>query len=189
MKKFLFLVAVALTGVTYAQTEKGGWMAGADLGLSYTSTSTTVKNGSSSNDLGATNVFKFTPNLNYFVIDNLAVGLGLSYTNTKKKDTDAVNEFAIMPNATYFFPLGGDVAPFVGAGVGYGSASQGSHDSEKASGLIFGVKGGVAYFVNSGVALTGSVGYDYKNYTNKADSNIKANIGTLGVGIGVAVFF
>ena len=37
MKKILLMVAVAFSAATYAQTEKGNWMVGSDLGFSYQS--------------------------------------------------------------------------------------------------------------------------------------------------------
>lgn len=191
-------MAFAITSVAFAQTEKGNWLVGSDFGLSY-STSTNKTEPSVLNTKTTTNTFKVTPNLNYFVMDNLALGLGLSYQSTTTKEERNVggistsfegksNVFSIVPNATYFIPLG-SIAPFVGAGVGYASASYGDNDAQKSSGLTFNAKGGVAYFVNSGVAITGTLGYDYLSLTNKKDKNIKEKVGTFGVGIGVAMFF
>lgn len=177
MKKILLLLAVAFAGVSYAQTQKGDWFVESDLGLSYTSTSV---EGTQSHS-----IFKITPSLNYFVIDNLAVGLGLAYENDKPKSGDATNSFIIRPNATYFFKLGGEIAPFVRAGVGYATEST---SGKSTSGLAFNFAGGVAYFVNEAVALTGSVDYDQRNLKASGASNT-TNIGKLGVGIGVALFF
>ena len=190
MKKFLLIVAVAFASATYAQTEKGNWMVGSDLSFSYetskVTTSTKVNNVTTDVDV-TTNTFKFVPNLNYFVINNLAVGLGLEYQNTKVKG--ASNAFAIAPNAHYYFPIGGNLAPFVGAKVGYAWDSVGSSDESKSRGLLFGVKGGIAYFVNQGAALTGYLGYDYQNLKNKVNTNNSEKTGKFGVGIGVALFF
>ena len=192
MKKFLLMVAVAFSAATYAQTEKGNWMAGSDLGLSFNSVKTTPRyDGRASDDL-TENTFKITPNINYFVINNLAVGLGLSYENTTAKvrnNETKKNTFIIAPNATYFFPLSANLAPFVGAKVGYAMASAGSSDANKDNGLVFGGKAGIAYFVNQGAAITGYVGYDSYSLKNKADSKAETQRGILGVGVGVALFF
>ncbi|MDO4879777.1 MAG: outer membrane beta-barrel protein [Capnocytophaga sp.] len=177
MKKILLLIAVVFAGVSYGQTQKGDWFVESDLGLSYTSNSV---DGNQANS-----VFKVTPSLNYFVIDNLAVGLGLSYENVKPKGGDATNSFIIRPNATYFFKLGGEIAPFVRAGVGYATQST---SGNSVSGVAFNFAGGVAYFVNEAVAITGSVDYDQRNLKASGASST-TNIGKLGVGIGVALFF
>ena len=193
MKKFLLIVSVAFASATYAQTETGNWMVGSDLSFSYetrkVTTSTKVNNVTTDVDV-TTNTFKFVPNLNYFVINNLAVGLGVEYQNTKVKGaSNAHNTFAIAPNAHYYFPIGGNLAPFVGAKVGYAWDSVGSRDESKSRGLLFGVKGGIAYFVNQGAALTGYLGYDYQNLKNKVNTNNSEKTGKFGVGIGVALFF
>ena len=65
----------------------------------------------------------------------------------------------------------------------------GSSDESKSRGLLFGVKGGIAYFVNQGAALTGYLGYDYQNLKNKVNTNNSEKTGKFGVGIGVALFF
>ncbi|WP_314200243.1 outer membrane beta-barrel protein [Capnocytophaga sputigena] len=192
MKKFLLMVAVAFSAATYAQTEKGNWMAGSDLGLSFNSVKTTPRYDGRAGDDLTENTFKFTPNINYFVINNLAVGLGLSYENTTAKvrnNETKKNTFIIAPNATYFFPIGGKLAPFVGAKVGFASQSEGKDDSQKYRGLTLGAKGGIAYFVNEGAAITGYLGYDYYRLTQKKDNKYEQRIGNFGVGIGVALFF
>ena len=195
MKKFLLMVAVAFSAATYAQTEKGNWMVGSDLSFSYESaklTSSEKRNNITVERESTTNTFKFIPNVNYFVINNLAVGLGLSYENTTAKvrnNETKKNTFIIAPNATYFFPIGGKLAPFVGAKVGFASQSEGKDDSQKYRGLTLGAKGGIAYFVNEGAAITGYLGYDYYRLTQKKDNKYEQRIGNFGVGIGVALFF
>ena len=192
MKKFLLMVAVAFSAATYAQTEKGNWMAGSDLGLSFNSVKTTPRYDGRAGDDLTENTFKITPNINYFVINNLAVGLGLSYENTTAKvrnNETKKNTFIIAPNATYFFPIGGKLAPFVGAKVGFASQSEGKDDSQKYRGLTLGAKGGIAYFLNEGAALTGYVGYDQMNLKEKVNTNNSEKYGKFGVGIGVALFF
>ena len=188
MKKLFLFAAVIFASASYAQTEKGNWFAGSDLGLSYSSETNTPKYDGTKGNKTTESTFKITPNVNYFVIDNLAVGLGLEYSTTKKESSDE-NKFAIAPNATYFFPLSANLAPFVGAKVGYAMASAGSSDANKDNGLVFGGKAGIAYFVNQGAAITGYVGYDSYSLKNKANSKVETQRGILGVGVGVALFF
>ena len=63
------------------------------------------------------------------------------------------------------------------------------NDSQKYRGLTLGAKGGIAYFVNEGAAITGYLGYDYYRLTQKKDNKYEQRIGNFGVGIGVALFF
>lgn len=190
MKRILFILATVLTTMTYAQTEKGSFFVGSDFGASFSSEKTVIRNDGVKAPDNKVSTFKIAPNANYFIIDNLAVGLGLEYQYSKVKGaSDASNEFVVAPNAHYFIPLGGDLMPFVGAKVGFGSLSEGSADASKFRGLVAGAKAGVAYFLNEGFAVTGFAGYDHKSYTNKANTKLKANRGTFQVGIGVALFF
>ena len=190
MKKLFLFAAFIFASASYAQTEKGNWFAGSDLGLSYSSETNTPKYDGTKGNKTTESTFKITPNVNYFVIDNLAVGLGLEYTNSKAKGaSDSENIFTIAPNATYFFPLSANLAPFVGAKVGYAMASAGSSDANKDNGLVFGGKAGIAYFVNQGAAITGYIGYDNYSLKNKANSKVETQRGILGVGVGVALFF
>ncbi len=192
MKKLLLMVAVAFSAATYAQTEKGNWMVGSDLALSFQSEKTTVRNDGTKVGESTVSTFKITPNLNYFVINNLAVGLGLGYEHKKTKDVEgADNTFTIAPTVHYYFPIGGNLAPFVGAKVGYAHVSEkgSTNDSNKWNGLVVGGKAGIAYFVNQGAALTGYVGYDHYSVKNKQENKLKSQRGTFGVGIGVALFF
>lgn len=188
MKKFLFILAVAFATATYAQTEKGSFFVGSDFGASFSSQNTVVRNDGNKVSESDISTFKIAPNANYFIIDNLAVGLGLEYQHTKEKNSPAQNEFIIAPNAHYFFPLEGKLKPFAGVKIGYGSNSFGDNDSQKYRGLVAGLRGGVAYFFNEGFALTGYAGYDYRSYVNKQNEKVKVNTGTFGIGIGVALF-
>ena len=192
MKKFLLIVAVAFASATYAQTEKGNWMVGSDLALSFESQKTTVRNDGTKTGETTVSTFKITPNLNYFVIYNLAVGLGLGYESKKTKGEDgAENTFTVAPTAHYYFPIGGKLAPFVGAKVGYAHKSEkgSTSDANKWNGLVVGGKAGLAYFVNRGAALTAYAEYDHFSLKNTDNSKRKAKEGVLGVGIGVALFF
>ena len=109
----------------------------------------------------------------------------MSYENTKPKNDSAVNTFTIMPNATYFFKMGGEITPFVRGGIGYTTSSQ---NGVSLSGLAYKGAAGIAYFVNEAVALTGSVDYTGRNL--KADgASTSVSYTNLGVGIGVALFF
>lgn len=191
MKKFLFIVAVALTSVGYAQTDKGDWMVGTDFGLSYETSKVTEKVGNSETSQ-TTNTFKVAPKLDYFVINNLSIGLGLEYRNSKVKDGDTTNRFAVVPQVHYFFPLDTNFKPFLGARVGYGYSSTevaGGNNKTKWDGLVAGGRAGVAYFVNNGAAVTGYLDYDHQSFKNKDNKDLTMKKGTFGVGIGVAIFF
>ena len=194
MKRILLVVAVVFATVTYAQTGKGSWMVGADLGLSFQSKNVVEKDDQVQYMDQTITTFKITPNFNYFVVNNLAVGLGVGYEHSRDKransswDTET-NTLIIAPNVHYYFPTGGSLAPFVGAKIGFASRENQPGTNGEWNGLVVGGKAGIAYFVNDGAALTGYVGYDYMNLKSKQDNKAEMRIGNFGVGIGVALFF
>ena len=194
MKRILLVVAVVFATVTYAQTGKGNWMVGADLGLSFQSKNVVEKDDQVQYMDQTITTFKITPNFNYFVVNNLAVGLGVGYEHSRDKransswDTET-NTLTIAPNVHYYFPTGGSLAPFVGAKVGFASRENQPGTNGEWNGLVVGGKAGLAYFVNRGAALTAYAEYDHFSLKNTDNSKRKAKEGVLGVGIGVALFF
>lgn len=65
MKKLFLFAAVIFASASYAQTEKGNWFAGSDLGLSYTSETVKEKNDGTETRNSTVSTLKFTPNVNY----------------------------------------------------------------------------------------------------------------------------
>ncbi len=189
MKKVLLVGALALFGAVSAQTEKGTWMVSGKSEISFNSVNTKVKYDGTELGEDKTSTFTFSPSASYFVINNLAVGLGLSYVHTKNEDVKS-DTFVAMPQATYFFDTPGNVKPYFEAGIGYASNTMSDGDDEvKADGLAYGAGLGVAYFINPSVAFNLGLNYSGANLQYSEDSKVKTDISTLGVGAGVSVFF
>lgn len=174
MKKMLLICAILFGAMAYGQTSKGNWFADADFGLSY------EKESMEGNE--TLSRFKVSPSLNYFVIENLAVGAGLSYEKISPKEGVSTTSFGLIPNATFFIPLDSALRPFVRGNVGYISETPSDR-----SGLTYGGRVGIAYLLNGGAAVTASVGYNVKKLSVK-DSKA-TTFSKLDAGIGVALFF
>jgi outer membrane protein len=202
MKKIiLFFALVLLCFTANAQddngspTAKGKWMFGGDAAVSFSST--TLKSEYDGNEEeGKTTLSTFTinPSANYFVTDNLSVGLDLivSTSKTKYDDSSFDDEFkstsiAAIPNATYFF-TSDKAAPYLGVGAGLLSSSAGDEDSGKFSGLAIEAKGGVMVFINNNVAVNFGVDFVTAKLSNKEDSDFKEKTNAVGVGAGVSIF-
>lgn len=203
MKKIILCAAMAVFGFanTNAQDADGGsnttqgtWFFGADAGITFVSTKATPEfDGNETGEETKTSVISFTPSANYFVMDNLAIGLDLLFQSSKEEysepgysDDYTTTTFAIIPNATYFF-ADGNFRPFLGAGVGYMSAG-GEEDVDKYGGLVIKGQGGVAYFINNSVALNFGVEYLNSSLSNKEESDYKIKSNTFGVGVGFSFF-
>jgi len=86
MKKTLILAAVAGMACTAsAQIGKGSLMAGLDFGFNSNNTQYSTTNGGTTTDgqKGTGSNFNLTPNLQYFLAENLSVGLGFGINNGK----------------------------------------------------------------------------------------------------------
>ena len=195
MKKLLlFAIILVFTFNVNAQTEKGNWFFGADAGVSFTSSNTKFEfDGEELDGEIKTSVFSVTPSANYFVIDNLAIGLDLGFSSSTTKfegdgddEEDKSNSFMVIPNGTYFFGEG-TTRPYIGAGAGIMSTG-GEEDASKFSGLAIKGQGGVAIFIRDNVAV--NIGLEYLNtkLSNKEESDFKTKTSTFGVGVGFNIF-
>jgi len=196
MKKLLLTAAAvfAITTVS-AQTEQGNWIIGTDTGIAFTSSSSSFEfDGISSDEEASVSTFDLSPNVSYFIMDNLSIGLGFTFSsstttfnfNNQETKTKS-NSISIIPNATYFFKTD-KLAPFVGFGAGLISASAGDEDFQKNSGLVFSGAAGLAYFTSDFVSINFIVNYTNATISNKERSEFKTKTNSLGLGIGFSVY-
>lgn len=191
MKK-LFIIPMVLVAFTLqAQTEKGSIYFTGDANLSFVGSAAEVSDLDVETTVGT---FAFKPSFNYFIIDNLSLGLGLEFASSAtevesggvKTESESAT-FAIMPQATYFFGSS-NTRPYLGLGLGLMSTSTGDEDYEKWSGFALGIDGGVAIFLNDSVALNLGVAFSSANMKNKEDSDFEMDAGGFGLTLGFNVF-
>lgn len=196
IKKISLFTVVLLTVFTVnAQVEKGKvYLAGAS-SFSYSSASSTPEyDGETYDDYKVkTSSFGFSPQVGFFVIDGLAVGLDLSYTSSKGKIgdgewSDPSKRFGFAPFGKYYIGKS-KFKPFGMLKMGYLLYSDSDDDSDKYSGLSLGFTVGGALFVNEFVALELGLGYDYANLKNKENDKFVYKNGELGLKIGISVAF
>ncbi|MCB9347060.1 MAG: outer membrane beta-barrel protein [Lewinellaceae bacterium] len=184
MKKPVFLIAFLLSaGTLLAQfTAQGNFMMGSTLGFSAATSTITQDKGSG--DVATENPtytqFSIAPSVGYFLIDNLALGIGLDYTfNQVKNKTQATNKDSDLlfgPFARYYIPMTDDMSFFLEANFGFGNSS----DDQEVGGVqqnistnIFavGVGPGFTIFSSDAIGIETLVKYNY------ARSDFDTNIG------------
>lgn len=146
MKRVFLAAAVLLAGIaSNAQTEKGNVMIGAQLA----NIGGTVAKGTN-------NTFNLTlsPNVGWFIQDDLAIGAKVLLDAKFQKGDDPVN-WGVVPFARYYFPGQGvevvrKTRVFAEAGAGVGGSGSGGSTTTGFRGF-----GGVgaAYFLNTNIAL------------------------------------
>lgn len=197
MKKLLLAGAVALFGLSNAQMTKGDWVFSGNTGLGFNSIDTKTKVEGQTYDGAKVSTFSVTPSVGYFVIDKLAVGIDLGFTNlTTKEDGDktTISSFSVMPTATYYFANSSKLVPFLGAGIGYASNKTketfaGTSTEYTADGLAWKVKGGVTYMATQSLGINLGVSFDqFANKETYFATEYKNTVNTFGVNVGFSYF-
>ncbi|MEQ6118376.1 hypothetical protein [Reichenbachiella sp. MALMAid0571] len=159
MKKviLLFTLFISISFISAAQTKKGSWLVAAASDLSFLSGDETT-------------TFNLSLSPGYFVVDNLAFGIGLEYSEVSYKgfgDTFKTDQ-SILGVFGRYYPGGKGIL-----GVSY------SHFSENQGVNILGLEGGYAFFFNDHVSIEPTL-----NYLNFSDSSYSDSFG-LNISFGI----
>ena len=185
MKKMLITTVALWLGVisfTFAQVEKGNWLFGGSSNLEFNSDKEKIKTDNDTHETGTYRDFDFRPQVGYFVIDKLPVGIFMDVSLDKSKSTDydyetSYNDFVFGPFVRYYIVDLDGFMPFAEASVGLGGGKQkstygSSENEEKYS--VFSYKFGVGgtYFVTDNVGLDLFIGYGMKSqkYTDQEEA-------------------
>ena len=160
MKKLLLSLTLvaSLSVVATAQTEKGGWIVGAQAAnVSYNTTA---------------DIFTLTlsPQAGYFVADNFAIGANLRISMSNATGSNTV--WAIGPFARAYFG-GTEKSKF------YAQANTGLVGMSGATAYNLGATLGHTYFITRNVGLETALGYNYSDSTNggMGSSDLGLNLG------------
>jgi hypothetical protein len=201
LKRVLTTILISLLVLSLnAQTTAGKLLLGGSSNMGFSASTDKTKD----DDLGTvTNsknlAFNLSPQVGFFVINGLAVGLvmEIDYSSTKYESSND-KEIDIMlvagPFVRYYFGSS-KIKPFVEGSGGFGLYSikddpdVGNTITYKYGVMALQGKGGVAFFFNDAVSLELGLGYNY--LTSKAkednDTNRKNSTGGIGMQIGIMV--
>ncbi len=169
----------------YGQTRQGRFVLSGSSELNCSSHAPTIVSDDISQDGNAAKYsFNFSPELSYFVIDNLAAGIFVDYTSTEYGEFKQ-NNFNAGPRITYFFGKG-MVKPYLKSDLYFGSTT---FDNYRYRIFGFGSGGGAVLFITSTIALNVGVSYSYKNYTNVNNSSAKKGFGGVDTDLGISLYF
>ena len=185
MKTSIILIALVLfiPNLIWSQTsiEKGTFSLGGN--ISFTS------NYEETSDLNST-IFIFNPRFDYFIINNLSLGIMINYQNTSFVGQNN-SSWGIGPSARYYFEVQ-TIKPFLG--IGYSFAQQDaslSDDKIKQNNIILNL--GADYFLTNDVTLETIISYTFMNikypqFYSTYYSDLKTQRKALSIGLGVNVF-
>jgi len=165
MKKVILIAVVsAISFAGFSQTSKGTWLAGGTAGFS------SLKTG----DAKLT-IIDLSPNVGYFLINNLALGLNVQIASATSNsgvsgasDVTATSSY-FGPQVRYYFTSLGKNAKLFGNGTFVvGSTKVGSSASVSSTG--WGLSAGSAFFLNKNVALEVALGYSSDKVKDATES-------------------
>lgn len=177
MKKFLSFaiatLAVFIAVDSFAQFNQGRYIAGG--GFNFSTETNKSKSGSTVTTDGKSTQFSLSPQVGYFPVDNIAVGLGLVLSSGKYKPdgvgtTSTSSSVSVGPFVRYYLP----VPVFFQAMATFGSTK--AHfdypdpipDADNSYGIFNWSLGvGYAYFLNDYVAIEPMVGFRNDKLSDK----------------------
>ena len=174
MKKLLFLTTIIIlgfSGVSNAQTEKGTFMLGSDLGSGLVNNASRGLFGLNFglNEGAGFNV-GISPKMGYFVRDNFMLGAVVNLGFTKSAEYDGFSTrtttYGVQALTRYYMSQGEKgVDNFLKRGSFFSEANAGVagvnvKDGPTTNGFAFGVGPGYSYFVTPNVALETTLKYN-----------------------------
>jgi len=167
---FLTSIIIVLFSITAnSQITKGNWMVGGDAYYSYDKYNSTSETWS----------IYFSPNVGYFFLDKLAVGIKPTFGIAKKSKAG----YGIDVFTRYYFLKSTKIINFFIEPKGGISYSK-SRGGDSINSYNYGIKAGQALFLNQSVALE-----FFMDYNNRAGSykNIKSNSQRIFFGFGLQI--
>ena len=166
-KIVLLLVSVAFSSLAFGQLQQGSWVVSGNSSLQLSSSKFEGESSSSTTVI-------FSPSIGYFVVDGLAVGVGMDILNSNGYTT-----YAILPSASYYFQTQSQVKPFLQVGVGYSGMSS---DGDSIGGLALGAGTGITFLINQNVGLNLGLQYLRGDYSGAVHNSF-------GGALGFSLFF
>ncbi|MBS1556987.1 MAG: autotransporter domain-containing protein [Bacteroidetes bacterium] len=191
MKKIIVFAFTLLSTASFAQFSKGSILLGGTVSADFTTNKTIA--GSTTTTNSSTNSFSISPNVGYFVIDNLAVGGALLFGTTSLKydgslRSEVGNSLVLQPFGRYYFDRF-----YAQASIGFGSYK---NDDTNGSGVTTTVKGdvfnwslagGYVFLLNDHVGLEPQIGYGSQSKSPDR-SNITTRDAGLFLRLGIQVY-
>jgi outer membrane protein W len=181
----VLLIVAILPFKAFSQISQGSIVVGGSLGLSVEKEKT--KSNGNTEDGPTSSTFKILPDVEYFISDNLSIGLGIGYSFNKSTEDQGLTEYTYKTGTFYlnpylkkYFTLG-DKAYFWGQaqiGMGFGTrtteAKTGnittSVDNDFSS-LAIGITPGFRFDVTERIGLEAGIGFiGYTGETTKSGS-------------------
>lgn len=189
-------VLVCISLLSQAQTEKGKFIMGGSSSFDFSSSKSKWKTDNADGEDGKSSTMEFSPQVGYFVIDNLALGVELPVNISSQTDEDddkfTTTTIAVAPFARIYFGEG-KAKPYLQGAVGVGNVKMkydvsGQSSEDTSAGMfLYQAGAGVGVFFNEYVGLDFGLGYTSVTMTPEGDSDFKNISSGIGINIGFTI--
>jgi hypothetical protein len=203
MKRIFLLLPALFAGLLLSgqAMDQGNFMVGSAIGFS-TANSTITENDVDDEGIEAQQ-FSLAPGIGYFVIDNLALGLGADWTlsNVKEPNSDETDDSDLLfgPFVRYYIPIGDNVAAFAVVDFGFGNSSNTftfGEETRKINTNVFamGVGPGLTVYTRGGFGIEAILKYNYAQSEfdteiNNQNTSVKTKTNQFAISLGMQYYF
>jgi len=177
---FAFLLLSAMISVQ-AQVEKGNWFLSGSSNLNICTYKDKWEQGTTTEERYKGTDFSIQPQIGYFIIDKLPVGLSLNFTSSSYKDLEdddhksTYSTISVGPFVRYYILNAKGFWPYAEAMVGFGSTKdkytgyENIEEVDKSTLMGYRIGVGGTYFFNEYVGFDLFLGYQNETEKYKAE--------------------
>lgn len=176
MKYLRFISGILIALLPYSMSgqalDQGNFIIGSTVGFSTSNSKVTLMStGTDEQGKGPSSLqVSIAPKVGYFIIDDLALGLGMDFTfsSLKEPNTDRTDDSDLLfgPFARYYLPVEEDMAFFVETNFGFGNSSDDQFIGEgrqsiKTNIFALGVGPGFTVISDQGIGIEAIFKYNF----------------------------
>lgn len=187
MKNAVIIALLCVISLSsFAQTEKGKYYVGGSSDLSFMSQKMDLKYDGESmlEEKVSSSSFNISPSVGYFAANNFLIGISMNYETSKVEDEKS-STFIIGPQATYYIGES-NIKPYLSAAIGWGNTEE---DDLSIPASVYGLGGGVAFFLSEYASLDLGLGYVSSTLTDPDDSKAKFITNGFSMTVGFSLYF
>jgi len=198
MRRYLTVIILIFSVLSsFGQTEKGRFLVGAGSDLNFNFLSTQSETDEYESDKIKDSSFEISTDVGYFIANNFAVGIGMIYSNsTKKEDEDKFKSstFAAGPFVRYYFGQQ-KIKPFLHSALAFGKSIEEydtsyMDDKNDYSLISYEFGGGISLAIAKNIACELGLAYGVANasFTDYYNQDVETTAKGIAGNFGFTVF-
>jgi len=205
--RIFWSIALSLltVGLGAQVTNQGNFVIGGAVGFSAARSDVTqeIETGDTREDSPSTTQFNIAPQVGYFLLDKLAVGIRMDYTFNRVREMEETqvrdSDLLFGPFSRYYVPMGEDMAFIIEAGFGFGNSNDeqliGTTTQRINTNIFaFGIGPGLTIISNDAIGIEALVKYnfarsDFDTQLGGVNRSTVSRTNQLDLSIGIQFYF